>query len=160
MKKKVFLLFLVILSLFIVGCTKKEKTFDKGAFKIVLTDDFEEDYYKQVNYIFMSNDSTITALKENYEILKTVNINEESSLEDYAKAVLKANNKEAIIIAEEGFSYFTYDTMVNSTKFYYLSVVKKGKDGFWLINFMCLYEDKDKLKDDYLKFARSIEIKK
>ncbi len=158
MKKGIFVLFLAIFSLFIVGCTKREKMFDKGDFKIVLTEDYKEDIYKDINYYFMSNNSSVAVLKEDFELLKKVNLTSESTLEDYAKAVLRANNKEAIIIAEENFSYFTYNKTINTVKFFYLAAVKKGNDGFWLINFMCLDEDKDKLKDEFLKYARTIEV--
>ena len=158
MKKGIFLLFLAIFSLFIVGCTKREKMFDNGDFKIVLTEDYKEDIYKDINYYFMSNNSSVAVLKEDFELLKKVNLTSESTLEDYAKAVLRANNKEAIIIAEENFSYFTYNKTINTVKFFYLAAVKKGNDGFWLINFMCLDKDKDKLKDEFLKYARTIEV--
>lgn len=158
MKKGIFLLFLAIFSLFIVGCTKREKMFDKGDFKIVLTEDYKEDIYKDINYYFMSNNSSVAVLKEDFELLKKVNLTSESTLEDYAKAVLRANNKEAIIVTEENFSYFTYNKTINAVKFFYLAAVKKGNDGFWLINFMCLDKDKDKLKDEFLKYARTIEV--
>ena len=158
MKKKLFLFSLIILAFFITGCQKKEKLFEKNDFKITLTDDFKEDTYEKANYYFISNDAAVTALKESFELLSQIDITSDSPLEDYANAVLKANNKDEVLIKEDGFSYFTYTNEVNSNTFFYISVLKKGKDGFWLINFMCLDKDKNNKKDEFLKFAKSIEV--
>ena len=158
MKKKILLISLILMSILIVGCAKKEKEFKKSDFKITLTEDYKEDSVKEATYYFASSNTGVTVLKETFELLSIIDITSESSLEDYGKAVLKANNRNNELIKENDFIYFTYDNSINSNKFYYVSVMKKGKDAFWLINFFCLYEDKDKYEQEFLRFARTIEV--
>ena len=34
----------------------------------------------------------------------------------------------------------------------------KSSDSFWLVNYFCLVKDKDKYKDEFIKWNDSIEI--
>ena len=159
MKKKIIFVTLILAFIFVLtGCTPKEKIFDKKEFKITLTEEFEEDKLEGYNYYFTSKKSALTALKETFTDLEQIQINSESTLDDYANAVLKANNKEIEAKKEADFIYFTYDSVVQENKVFYLSVMKKGKDGFWLINFFGLYENKDTLEPEFLKYAKTINV--
>ena len=159
MKKRILLLVLAFITLLgFTGCTPKEKVFQKNDFKITLNDSFKEDTYEGTNYYFISDKSALTVLKESFKDLNQINITSESSLDDYADAVLSANNKEIEVIKEKDFYYFVYDSTINNNKYYYLSVIIKGKDSFWLINFFGNYEDKDTLESEFLKYAKTIEV--
>lgn len=161
MKKKILLLvlsFVIILGL--TGCNAKEKVFDKGNFKITLTDEFKEDTYQNATYYFASNKAALTVLRESFEDLKQINLDSESTLDDYAKAVLSANSKNIEVKKESSFYYFTYDSTVNENQYYYLSALVKGKDGFWLINFFGRYSDRKSLEKQFIKYAKSIDVSK
>jgi len=159
MKKKfLFLVLVFVMALGLVGCSANDKVFDKNDFKITLTDSFKEDSYEGFNYYFISSKSALTVLKESFTDLEQINLNSDSSLDDYATAVLKANNKNIEVKKETNFYYFTYDATINDNKYYYLSAIVKGKDAFWLINFFGMYNDKDTLETEFLKYAKTIEV--
>lgn len=39
-----------------------------------------------------------------------------------------------------------------------MGVVKKGSDGFWLVNFACLDSDKEEQEKNFVKWANSIKV--
>ncbi len=159
MKKN--LLFLTLLLIFLVGltgCATKEKLFNKDNFKITLTDAFKEDDYKGASYYFISKKAGVTALEESYEELAKINLNSESTLDDYANAVMEANGKVIKMNKEDNFYYFTYDSTTENDRYYDMSALYKGKDGFWLLNFFGKYDDRKELEEEFLKYAKTVNV--
>ena len=159
MKRTLLVCGIVIVAIIgLVIYTKMTKTFTKQDFKITLTNEFKEDNYKGVNYYFISRNSGISVLKEKFDDLKEIELDSESSLDDYAKAVLSANNREARINENKGFYYFTYDDENGNERYYYMTTLFKGEDAFWLVNFFGKYEDRESLEMDFLRYARTINV--
>ncbi len=155
------LLFLILLFIFLVGltgCATKEKLFNKDNFKITLTDAFKEDDYKGANYYFISKKAGLTVLEESYDELAKLNLSSESTLDDYANAVMEANGKNIKINKEDNFYYFTYDSTTENDRYYDMSALYKGKNGFWLLNFFGKYDDREDLKNDFLKYAKTVNV--
>ena len=154
--KKILAFFTLIFLFALVGCTANEKVFDKGDFKITLTDEFKEDSHETVTYFFLSNKIGVSALRESFDDLAIVGLDSESSLEEYTNAVLRANEKNSEFKKEDNFYYFTYDSEVDGTTYHYLSALFKGENNFWLVNFFGL---KNNLEKTFLEYARTIKVK-
>ena len=150
--KKVFKI-LAILSLlvFITACDlSTEETFTEDNFKITLSS----------TYYYESTDVGIVVTFEDFESLEEVNINSDSSLEDYLKVVEYANDEKYDSKKSENgkYYYFDYTASVSGKEFYYISAVYKGKTGFWLVTSYCENKNKDELKPVLLKYLNTVEV--
>ena len=87
-----------------------------------------------------------------------VNLDENSTLQDYGQAVLANNQKSEELKEKDGLTYFTYTTSVSGKNFFYTAVVYKANDSFWLLNFACEDSNKDKYEDAFLKWAKTVSF--
>ncbi len=153
MKKFIKHLFIICLFFNIIGCVK-EVTYDEDDFKITLSEEYKKRTGEMFNYYYQDNTNIITVLKEEISTLENININDNSSTEDYLKVAAEINNKEGKIISESNYSYMEYE----SNDYYHLAVVFKSKDSFWTINFLCLKKDKDANRNKFFKYMKTIEV--
>ena len=108
-------------------------------------------YYEGQKTLFMG-------LKETFESLSLVGLSKNSTVEEYAEAVIKNNKADYEIQKDDDLVYFTYEKESNGKKYYYLSALVKGSDAFWLTNFACNESDKDKYKSKFIKWAKTIKV--
>lgn len=158
-------LFCVIAAALLVGCEDVElsnsKEFNEKGFSITLTEDFVKKDIVSATYYYESMNSIAMALKEEFSNLEVVGLTEDSSIEDYTKVVL-ANNKmseDNLKYSDDNkYIYFEYEKEVSGSNMYYLAVVKKGSDAFWLMNFACKADQKADLQDNFHEYASSIKV--
>ena len=92
------------------------------------------------------------------EAVKAVGIDQNSTVEDYAKAVLANNQVDYEIQTKDDLTYFTYENEANGKTFFYLSSLYKADDAFWLINFACDKNNRDKYETLFLKWASTVKF--
>ena len=154
MKKNMFKLLIIICMLFLaVGCDKKVEH-DEGDFKITLNSGYKKRISDTFKYYYQDSTNIITVVREEIEDLGDIKITNESSAEEYLTEAMKVNNKEGNIINEKNYSYVEYE----SSNHYHVAAVFKSADSFWTINFMCLKDDKNKHKDQFINYIKSIEV--
>lgn len=156
---KKLLLSLIALSFIfsLTGCVK-EKKFKKEDFEITLTEEFEEKEQEKMTYFFKSDSVGVAILKEKFENLKIIELDENSPLEDYKNIVVR-KSKNSNVKKEKDFYYYSYISTINNVTYYYFTAMFKGKDAFWLVNFFTLKENAKKLEKEFLKYAKSVQIK-
>lgn len=158
MKKRLFRIFsLFLVLLLIVGCSNT-KVFEEKDFKITLSNSFKKGELESVTYYYESDEALVTALKESFEDLSIVGISKDSTIEDYVKLIIESNEKDDQYKIKDKYAYFEYEATVDESDFYYVAVTYKGKDAFWLVNFMCTKEDKNNYKNKFLDWADSVEV--
>ena len=158
MKKRLFRIFsLFLVLLLIVGCSNT-KVFEENDFKITLSNSFKKGELESVTYYYESDEALVTALKESFEDLSIVGISKDSTIEDYVKLIIESNEKDDHYELKGNYAYFEYEATVDGSDFYYIAVTYKGKDAFWLVNFMCTKEDKNNYKNKFLDWADSVEV--
>ncbi len=164
-KKLLMGLFCVFAVGLLVGCEDVEvsnsKEFVENGFSITLTEDFVKKEIVSATYYYESIDSIAMALKEEFSTLESIGLTENSSVEDYAKAVLannKMTGKEINYSDDNKYIYFDYEKEVNGSNMYYFAVLKKGSDAFWLMNFACKADQKADLQDNFHEYASSIKV--
>lgn len=136
------------------------KTYSSNGFTINLPKDFYEKSLASTTAYFESETSIVTALKEEFSTLEVVNIGANSTLDEYAEAVAK-NNKITINLKEikgSDYKYFTYEKTNAGKAFYYMGVVLKSKDSFWLVNFACEKSKKSQFEDKFIEWAKTIKV--
>lgn len=147
---------------FVKEFTKKDvaKEYTKDGFSITLEGNFEEKEQKNFDIYYESLTSFVAVLKEDFDSLKLIELDENSTLEEYGKAVLKSNNlsDKELHDLDGKYKYFEYDATMDKEKFYYIGVVTKGSDSFWLINFCSEYKNKDEFKDKFINWAKTIKV--
>lgn len=86
------------------------------------------------------------------------------SAKGYLELVLQVNNKTAkgeIKTYEDdntSFAYAYYDATVDGTDFSYMIVTLVGENRYYAINFYSKAEKFDSLKDDFMKYAKTIRV--
>ena len=159
MRKNLIKLFsIVLVALLLFGCSKDTKTFEEDDFKITVEGDFKKDELAGFTYYYESSDVIVTALKESFTSLKSLGVNNETTLEEYTKLILTSNNKEEELKTRNDYMYFEYTSTVDGDDFYYIAATYKSDDAFWLINFMCMKSDKNKFKEKFLSWADTVEL--
>ena len=151
---KLLLITILVCAMLLCGCSKlpenpvvaTPKTFTKDGMSITLTDSFSEStqegftaVYKSTNTVFKSSlDSIncITVKKESFDSFSNLNITADSTLIDYAQAVMEANHLGCLEVktAYDGqITYFTFEEYPDSIL--HVATVFKSADAFWLIQF-------------------------
>ncbi len=150
------------LAFFIITNIGKEttKTYSSNGFTIDLPKDFYEKSLASVTTYFESPTAIVTALKEEFSSLEVVNIGANSTVDEYAKAVARNNNITIDLkeISNTDYKYFTYEKSNAGKTFYYMGVVLKGDDSFWLVNFACEKSKKNEYHDKFITWAKTIKV--
>lgn len=142
----------------LAGCSffqAKEKTFEKAGMSITLTSEFVEKEIVSQTVYYESRSVIVMALKEEFSAYPGV---ADYSLERYTNMTISGNNLDAQYQQREGqnYLYFSYQRSSSGKTFYYLATTHKMSDAFWLIQFACVAEDKDKYSEQFLQWADTI----
>ena len=137
----------------------KEKTFVSNGMEITLNDAFWESEFEGYTATFSSRKAVVFALQEEFDLVPGFG---DYTLEEYGQLVLQANglSKTTQLQKKNGLTYFEYEREVSEKmgEYYYLAVVYKASNAFWLIQFSVPAENKDDYQQDFLKWAESVEF--
>lgn len=150
-------IFLVLLT----GCSVlsvKEETYSLEGHSIKMESGMKKESNSSFTNYLTGKRYIFTSLKEEFDVVKSVGLTENSPLIDYTKLVIKNNGMDKKAIEKDGLTYFTYDSTISGTKYYYMAFTFKTKDAFWLINFACTYSEKNKYEPKFKKWAKSIKF--
>lgn len=157
MKKRVLGLALVLILVLSTGCgvfVDSPKTFTKSGLSITLTEAFSEKEYVTFTAYYLSSNMMVTALKEEFSLFDGMNL----TLDEYAQLVIEANSLDAEVSHENGLVCFTFQQAVNGKDFSYLAAVYEAEDAYWLVQLGCESGNFEKLKDEMVKYAQSVEV--
>ncbi len=160
MKKLISVLMSLLLLFCLVSCGEPaEEEFSKDGLTITLTDSFRETHYENYTACYESSSAAVFAIKESFDLLDGL---EDYTLEQYAELVKTSNSSKMpseITNVDEltTFEYSFYNTEEDAT-FKYFTVVYKGVDAFWTIQFCCDQEDYEILKSEFIKYAKSVNV--
>ena len=153
----------MMFSLILGGCfnsTVKQKDYASHGFNIKMDDGMTEKDIATATATFMSEKVVVTALKEEFTILEAIDIDEKSSIEDYAKAVIENNKADYELKEKDGINYFEYEKTVSGKDYYYYAVVYKADDAFWLVNFACDKTNKNEYQEKFFEWAKTVTFDK
>lgn len=165
MKKFVFGLFALLLTICLVGCVKKPQTFYKKGFKIEVPASFEE--IEKDNWdIYIENDEY--AIMSN-RVSKLSNITDDSGnkinlaqlpLNIYFQLILSGNGiEDCDTYFVEGYNctfYYCYYTV--GEKYGYMMMVAESESFFYTINIATAYDSYKQSKQQMFEYAISIEL--
>ncbi len=147
--KNVMILFVVLV---LYGCNVNN-IMDEGNFKITIGNEFKKSTGIVYDYVYEAPSAAIYVREETMDDMKLRGLNEDSTVEDYAELIKKANNYYYLPTKRNNYVYFSY----TKDGYFYIDVAYKGKDSFWLINFISTESTKNTYKDLFLKWADTIE---
>lgn len=162
MKKyiKYIVIFLVIA--IATGCNlfdKNEKTYSSKGITVTMKDDFYEKtniahtlYLESSDVIFLADKESFSMLEEYFDIDK------DSTLDEYEEIIKTVNQFDDDFKKDENLVYTTYERSVENNDYFYLMSIYKSDDAFWLVNFACLKEDKDKYESNFIKWAKTVKF--
>ncbi len=131
-----------------------EKSFSSDGMNIVLTEDFKIENQPGFTTCLASEDVAVLALRESFTQL---GVEEDFSLDEYGRTVLRVNNMQAKeLIQKDGLTYFEYTTKVDGEDYRYYAFVYKSRNAFWLVQFALLDENVEVYEEDIFEWAQSI----
>lgn len=163
MKKKVFVSLLAfVVCMTLGGCffAKNDKTYESHGLSITMPEGYTEKSVVAQTVYLEGTETIFTALKEDLSTLAQIGIDENTSLKDYAKAVVENNKADYEVKEEDGLTYFEYEKQVSGKDYYYLACVLKSDDAFWLVNFASETSNKSKYQPLFKKWAKTIKFTK
>ena len=147
--------FLTIFTCFVSGgCFKKQKTYSNYGMSVTMDKGFVEKDVFGYTYYLQSTDSMMAAVKEEFD--GTI-LTSDTTLEEYTRLVLKANNYYYTQSTRDGkYNYFTFSKTVSGKRYFYVATTHKADDAFWLIQFGCSENDKDEFEEKFFKWADTV----
>lgn len=136
------------------GCEStelKEKTYSSRGFSITMEDGMVEKDLASSTVYFEGQRVLVSGIKETFEALEVIELSKDSTIEEYAQAVLANNKAEYEIKTDGDLKYFTYENEFSGKPFYYFSAFVKGSDAFWLVNFACETSNKEEYNPYFIK---------
>jgi hypothetical protein len=157
------LIFIFVMG-FLGGCNSNPasaatRDFTKEGMTITLTANFREQRGSETERFTFAYHSErdsvmVTAIKEDFKKFEEAGVSTSISLKDYAQIVINANNLNSRIEEKDGLTYFIYSSVGNS----YFSVVYRGPDAYWLVQFATDTNKFDSLVDTFAAWAKTVTI--
>ncbi len=137
--------------------TIEPKAFSTEGMTITLTDAFEEASYQGFTQCYESNAVAVFTLKEAFSLMEGL---EGWTLEEYAQVVAQNNGMNASDLRnEQGILFFSYVTQGGDGQdYYYVITLHKSSDAFWLIQFATPASNQEKLHDQFITWAASVQF--
>ena len=160
MKKSICIISALIMMFIFTACGEPAETeFSSNGFTITLTDSFRQKEIENYTVSFESKTSAIFVIKESFDLLEELS---DYSLNQYAELVKAANSKmmPSEITLTDGLTAFEYSAYNSDedTTIKYFTVMFKGTDAFWTVQFACNQDDYPVLKNEFIKYAKSVQV--
>jgi len=152
--KNILILIIIVL---LTGCSD-EKIYKRNGISITMMKGLFYKEHPNASIYYENNEIFFIGLKEKYEDLIKLDLNNETTIEEYVQEIFINREESFDLIKDENLYYYTYDYEIDNTVFYYISTIHKSNDGFWICNFACKKTDKDKYHDLFIKWAKSIKF--
>lgn len=137
--------------------TETAKTFACQGMEITLTDRFAEAEAAGYTVCYSSGETAVFALREAFDAREGFG---DLTVAEYGALVLANNGLDKTVTLEEadGLTSFGYEYTNPSTgeTFYYYTVLRKGPDAFWMVQFTALAENARENLPQYRQWAKSI----
>ena len=135
-----------------------EKVFSDAGMSITLTDRFEEQDAEGVTVCYATNEVALFMIKEGFFFYEGL---ENYTLEEYSDMCASTAPAEVTELGTvDGMRCFEYTYNSDGNTYYYFVTTHKRSDAFWIIQFSTLEKNADKYKDDFIKWAKSVEFEK
>lgn len=163
-KRAVAFVFAALLLVGCFGCSLflMEHKITEDGFSITVDEDLYKSEYVSFTYYYESQKVRIGVLKEEFDILKSIGLDGNTTLDEYAEVIAsgsEADNESGIQSYENGkYLYITYEATVNGKTYFYVSTMHKGPDAFWLCTFACDVNNKELYENRFLSWAGTIEL--
>ncbi len=147
----------------LTGCGVTPKTFSTSdaKFSIELTSDFKAFSQDGLDLSLSTAKVGVFVSHETFEYLENYGYDRDMSLTEYAQLCIDNNQLTNILPSQDSerdLIYFEYRKTVDYNYFYYLAVVNKGTDSFWICNFACENEYYENYTEQFLDWATTIAV--
>lgn len=141
----------------IFSASQEPLVFLREGMHITLTEEYERLDVEGYTVSYGTSDTAVFLLKEEFSLAEGFG---DLPLEEYGQLVLKANNHIGTVELKvvEGLLCFEYDFQnpENGQVNHYFTTVHKGPDAFWTCQFICLAEDAEEFRPQFIAFAKSV----
>lgn len=156
-RKIIKIIFSLIIIILLTGCSE-EKVYKNKGIQITMDKGLFYKNHDNATIYYENENIFIIGLKEKFEDLYELDINHETSIERYANEVFINREESFDLIKDENLYYYTYEYEGYENTYYYISTIHKSDDAFWICNFVCKKEDKEKYHDLFIKWGKSVKF--
>ena len=155
--KKLFVL-LLVLSLFLTGCSTKEASVSHSIEDLTIRipagyiDLTGEDFAADLSFVFGKDPIALNGLREEKATFEAYGL--DLDVQSYGKFVILANNVSATLEQKDGIYTFSYE----SGGFTYIVTVWETETAFWTVQAYCPNENYGKAKDEMWHILRSVKV--
>lgn len=135
--------------------TNKTKLYETSGIKITLPNDMLVYNTEDYDISYANNSLMFLGIKEPFTILSDIGLDSDSTVEEYAVKVQEAN-RTPTFIPKDDYMYYTKTEKIDNTSYDYVIMVAKGKDSFYILNFISL--TKDNMQDKVFSYIDTIEF--
>lgn len=132
------------------------KTFSAAGMEITLNDQFQAVELEGFTACYDSNIAAVTVLKEPFTLVEGL---ENYTLKQYGELLLENNGMQDFELCPMDDRYYfeyTYTDEQSSITFYYMSVIYRSQDAFWLIQFSTPEENLEQIHEEMISWANSV----
>ncbi len=156
----VLCLVLTMLMCTLTGCSPNPMNFSTPKISITLNESFTQRKASNYELYAASEDVSFTAREETMEQLELAGY-EIISLQDYAKEIHSLNAAQGVALNQrDNYYYFTTSQTANGAKYSYIHCIFEGDNSFWVCQFVFKSKDYERLSENVLAWADTIEIAK
>lgn len=129
------------------------KDFTVGDMTITLTDKFRTFEEEGFAACYGTKDQTVLVVEEKFTQFEGA---AELTRAEYAQLVLESNGLSSAVKVQEadGLTFFEYQ----ADTFNYLTVVYKGQDAFWMVQFCADINNADAFEADFMAMAKTVKL--
>ena len=157
-KRNIINYFLLILLIILLGGCNSEKTYKNKGISITMIKGLFYKEHETATIYYENKDIFVIGIEEKFETLLELDINSETSIENYVNEIFINRAENFDLIRDDDLYYYTYEYEINDNTYYYVSTIHKSDKGFWVCNFVCNKKDKEKYHNLFIKWGKTVSF--
>ena len=129
------------------------KSFEVDGMTITMIDAMKSEEIEEYDAVFFSNRASVFVLKEAFDLEPDF---KKFTLMEYGELMEEANELDVDWKTENGLTYCEYTAKEGLDTYHYFTVIYKGPDAFWTVQFIAEKADIDTYRPLFINWAKSV----
>ena len=154
---------LLMIAVFASSCSGATKTtkYMWQEFSITMPNDFEQVQNDVSAFCISRKDSMMIVKKDSFDSIAAIGLTKDSDFSEYYLVIKEYNELgDSVLVptVDDRYEYFTYFKLVDGVHTFYLAVLYKTENAFWLCQFACHADKYVDLMPKFLEWADTVQF--